>query len=573
MGASDGSSTLLQGSQFTLQRVKSYTDVIDSPDVLQPVIDELGLDTSVGALRGRVDAVSPADTVLIDISVTGEDPAEAAAVADAVTVRFAQVIEQLETPRDGGAFPVKVTVTVPAVEPSSPVTPRPMLNLVLGLALGLGLGAGLALLREQLDTSVRTADDIAAITAAGPLGMVRVDPQASRRPLLALDPNNANAEAYRTIRTNLQFVDVDNPPRRIVVTSAVQGEGKSTTAGNLAVTLAQGGLRVCVVDADLRRPRVAEVFGLEGAVGLSNVLAGQHDMEDVLVPWHDGMLTVLPAGTCPPNPSELLGSQHMQLLLAKLASSFDVLVIDSPPLLPVSDAVILAQATDGALLVVRHGSTGREQVAAAVASLAAVGAPLIGTVMTRVPKGRGRAARAYRYTPTPVRAPRAAVVAGPAPSPPPRPSCAPGPSLPSTSRRWTPCSRPTRSPGRTRPPRARTRRCTRTTPTSPSPSARSSAAEPPGSAPRAQPVDEVGHGRAQQGEHVVVARPRVLVGVRHVQRVDGGGPPQAGAERPRVGAGPPPSRGRRAASGRSPAGRPGCGRPAPQRPAPRPRAG
>ncbi len=434
MGASDGSSTLLQGSQFTLQRVKSYTDVIDSPDVLQPVIDELGLDTTVDELRGQVEAVSPADTVLIDIAVTSEDPAEAARVADAVTVRFAQVIEQLETPREGGASPVKVSVTVPAVEPGSPVTPRPLLNLLLGLALGLGLGAGLALLRDQLDTSVRTAEDITRITAAGPLGMVRVDPQASRRPLVSLDPNNVNAEPYRTIRTNLQFVDVDNPPRRIVVTSAVQGEGKSTTAGNLAVTLAQGGLRVCIIDADLRRPRVADVFGIEGSVGLSNVLAGQHDVEDVLVPWQDGMLTVLPAGTCPPNPSELLGSQHMQHLLAKLSSSFDVLVIDSPPLLPVSDAVILAQATDGALLVVRHGSTGREQVAAAVASLATVGAPLIGTVMTRVPKGRGRAARAYRYTPAPVRQPvgRPRRARGAAVAPPPavrtRPLHAPAPA-------------------------------------------------------------------------------------------------------------------------------------------------
>ena len=403
MGATDGSGTLLQSSQFTLQRVKSYTDVIDSPDVLEPVIAELGLKTSVAELRSSVDAVSPADTVLIDISATSDDPAEASAVADAVTLRFAAVIEQLETPRDGAASPVKVTVTVPAVEPTAPVSPRPVLNLLLGLTLGAGVGAGLALLREQLDTSVRSAEDITAITRAGPLGMVRVDPHASRRPLVVLDPSDVGAEAYRTIRTNLQFVDVDNPPRRIVITSAVQGEGKSTTAGNLAVTLAQGGLRVCVIDADLRRPRMAEVFGLEGAVGLSNVLAGQYDVEDVLIPWREGLLTVLPAGTSPPNPSELLGSQHMSLLLAKLSSTFDVLVVDSPPLLPVSDAVILSQATDGALLVVRHGSTSHEQVTAAVASLSAVGAPFIGTVMTRVPKGRGKASRAYRYAPAPAR--------------------------------------------------------------------------------------------------------------------------------------------------------------------------
>lgn len=403
MGAGDGSGTLLQGSQFALQRVSSYTDVIDSPAVLEPVIAELGLDATVAELRASVDAVSPANTVLIDISVTGDDPAEAAAVANAVTERFGTVIEQLETPREGGPSPVKVTVTIPAAEPSAPVTPRPLLNLVLGLALGLGLGAGAALLRDQLDTSVRSADEITRLTSAGPLGMVSVDPHASRRPLVALDPGNAHAEAYRTVRTNLQFVDVDNPPRRIVVTSAVQGEGKSTTACNLAVTLAQGGRRVCVVDADLRRPRVADILGVEGAVGLSNVLAGQHTVGEVLMPWHDGLLTVLPAGTTPPNPSELLGSRHMSDLLSTLSAAFDVLVIDSPPVLPVSDAVILARATDGALLVVRHGSTSRDQVAASVAALQAVGAGLVGTVMTFVPRRRGRAYRAYRYEATPTR--------------------------------------------------------------------------------------------------------------------------------------------------------------------------
>ncbi|GAB2691632.1 polysaccharide biosynthesis tyrosine autokinase [Thalassiella azotivora] len=400
MGSSDESGTLLQGSQFALQRVKSYTDVVHSPDVLEPVIRELGLDASVGELRGRVQAINPADTVLIDISATSDDPAEAAALANAVTVRFAAVIERLETPREGGASPVKVTVTIPAGEPSAPVSPRPSLNLVLALALGVGLGSGLALLREQLDTSVRTAEEITRLTSAGPLGMVDVDPQASKRPLVVLEPDNSRAEAYRTIRTNLQFVDVDNPPRRFVVTSAVQGEGKSTTTCNLAVTLAQGGRRVCVVDADLRRPRVADLLGVEGAVGLSNVLAGQHDVEDVLVPWHGGLLTVLPAGTCPPNPSELLGSQHMSDLLGELSDQFDVLVVDSPPLLPVSDAVILAEATDGAVLVVRHGSTSREQVATAVGSLRTVGAGLIGTVMTFVPRRRGRAYRTYRYEPT-----------------------------------------------------------------------------------------------------------------------------------------------------------------------------
>ena len=399
MGTTDGSGTLLQGSQFALQRVSSYADVVGSPDVLQPVIDDLGLDTSVGELRGRVSAVSPANTVLIRISAVSEDPEDAALTANAVTEQFAEVIERLETPREGTASPVKVTVTLPATTPSEPVSPRTLLNVVLALVLGLAAGAGLALLREQLDTSVRRPEEIAALTDSGPLGLVTVDPAASRQPLVVLEPGNFRAEAYRTIRTNLAFVDVDHPPRRFVVTSAVQGEGKSTTAANIALTLAQGGLDVCLVDADLRRPRVAEILGVEGAAGLSNVLAGQHLLDDVVVSWADGMLTVLPAGTCPPNPSELLASRHMLELLDELSARHDVVVIDTPPLLPVSDAVILAQATDGALLVVRHGSTSREQVTSAMTALRVVGANHIGSVLTFVPRGRG-AEREYRYEAT-----------------------------------------------------------------------------------------------------------------------------------------------------------------------------
>jgi capsular exopolysaccharide synthesis family protein len=368
VGSVGDSGTLLQGSQFALQRVTSYTQVVDSPTVLQPVIDELRLDETVGSLAGRVDAVNPSNTVLVLVSATGDDPAEAAAVANAVTRQFAAVIEELERPREGNASAVKVTITTPADVPSAPVSPRPLLNVVLGLLVGAGLAAGVALLRDQLDSTLRSSAELGTLTRAGVLGLVPHNPAVVRQPLVALDNGDHRAEAFRTIRTNLQFVDVDHPPRSLVVTSSVAGEGKSTTAVNLAITLAQGGRRVCLVDADMRRPRVAELLGVEGAVGLSNVLAGQYEAGELVVPWHGGLLSALPAGTSPPNPSELLGSRQMSELLASLTGAYDMVIVDSPPLLPVSDALILAEATDGALLVVRHGSTHREHVEAAVAA-------------------------------------------------------------------------------------------------------------------------------------------------------------------------------------------------------------
>ena len=153
------------------------------------------------------------------------------------------------------------------------------------------------------------------------------------------------------MRATLQFVDVDQPPRVIVVTSALPGEGKTTTAVNLAIALAQSSMKVCLVEADMRRPMASTMLGIDGSIGLSNVVAGQLDLDDSLLSWHRGLLKVLPAGTMPPDPSKLLGSKNMAAVLSRLRADFDYVVIDAPPVLPVSDALVLARSTDGAVLV------------------------------------------------------------------------------------------------------------------------------------------------------------------------------------------------------------------------------
>ena len=388
---------ILSGSQFTLERVSSYTAIATSARVLQPVIDQLHLGESASELASRVSAVSPPNSVLINLTVTDSSPAQAAIVCNAVAAQFSSVVETLETPIGSSSAPVKVTVVDEATPQTTPVSPRPKINLVLGLLVGLAVGIGLALVREILDTRVNGPQDLQRATDATPLGVVVYDPEGATRPLAALDHASPRSEAFRTIRTNLQFVDVDNVPRVVVITSAVPEEGKTTTACNLAIAMAQSGLKVCLVEGDLRRPRVAEYLGIDGTVGLANVLAGQVPLREALVYWPPGSLHALPSGTVPPNPSEMLGSKHMMSVIGDLRTHFDAVIIDAPPLLLVTDGSILSAASDGAIVIVRHGKTTREQLDRAVESLAQVDARLLGTVLNFAPQQRGRQGYGYGY--------------------------------------------------------------------------------------------------------------------------------------------------------------------------------
>jgi len=392
----DTSTSIYQSSQFALQRVKSYTEVVHSPDVLQPVIDSLRLDESIEELRTTVTAENPVDTVLIKVSVTSSSPAGAQRTANATSDQLGKVIEQLETSREGGTPPVKVTTAVPAALPQFPVSPRRTINLALGILAGLGLGVIGSVLRDQQDTTIK-GDDLQVLSGRAPLGLIAYTSEIVGKPLIVLDGVGPAVEEFRSMRTNLQFVDVDNPPQQIVVTSAVASEGKTTLACNLAITLAQSSLHVCLVEADMRRPKVTSYMGIDGTVGLSNLLAGQFEIDEMLVPWHRGLLTVLPAGTPPPDPSKLLGSRNMTVLLSELRRRFDFVIIDAPPVLPVTDAVILAHATDGALFVSRYGHTRRDQVTRALEDLANVKAKLIGTVLTFVPPKGHRELRGHDY--------------------------------------------------------------------------------------------------------------------------------------------------------------------------------
>jgi len=385
------------GGLFTQQRVKSYADVLQSPRLGELVAKDLGLQRSAAAVASQVTATAPLDTVLINLSVKDPSPVMAQRIAQSIGIQFPKVVEQLEKPTSGGPAPVKVSVIQPAALPSTPTSPRPTLNLALGLLVGLAVGVGGAVLRETLDTSVKSPEQAEELVGAPMLGAISFDPNAPKNPLVVhTAPNSARSEAFRQMRTNLQFVDIEHALRSVVVTSSVPGEGKSTTTCNLSLSLAEAGVRVILLEGDLRRPRVAEYMGLEGAVGLTSVLLGRVPLEDALQSWGDGALRVLPSGPLPPNPSELLGSAGMEELLRRLEGLADIILIDAPPLLPVADAAVLGAMTSGVLMLVRSNRTNIEQVKRATTTAKAVGATVLGVILNAVPTS-GPDAYAYGY--------------------------------------------------------------------------------------------------------------------------------------------------------------------------------
>jgi len=378
-------SDLLQGSNFTQNRVTSYTDMATSPRVLIPVIEHLGLHTTPDQLATAITADSPLNTVLINITATDTNPKMASDIANATAESLGTQVTALEKPSGTQPSPVRVSTLRTAAVPTTPATPNPKRNLALGLLLGLLLGLGLALLRESLDTKVRSEANVQEVTDASVIARIGYDNDAHQHPLIVQgSPHSHRSEAFRRLRTNLQFLDIADRPKTIVVTSSLPGEGKTTTAINLAITLADAGSRVALVDADLRRPSIADYMGLEGEVGLTTVLIGKADVQDAVQPWGNGSLHVLPSGLVPPNPSELLGSRSMANLLDQLASQYDMVLIDTPPLLPVTDAAILAKITGGALVVAAADKLHRQQLADGLGSLEDVGARVLGVVLNRL---------------------------------------------------------------------------------------------------------------------------------------------------------------------------------------------
>lgn len=396
-------------NSVTSGKVGTYSEVGRSRPVAERVIDELGLDTTPDRLVRSISISNPVDTVSLRVRASAGTPEAAKDLAEAWVRSMVDEVNLLETEDEatrGSAYLVPMDT---AILPTSPSSPNVRFALGIGGLVGLGLGIAYAILRYTLDRRIRSVDGVERATGVAVVGTVPEEKTFTAEDRLipfdggnSVNSRNAHlfgiAESMRELRTNIQFMDVDNPPKVIVVTSPLPGDGKSTTASNLAITLAANGQRTILIDGDLRRPMISTVFGLVEGAGLSDVLAGRAELADVAQSvGKNRNLIVVGAGKIPPNPSEVLGSERMRELLAALSEQATV-IVDAPPLIPVTDAAVIANRADGAIVVTTVGKTTYEVLGKALGNLERAGARALGIVLNRVPrKGSGAAYYGYQY--------------------------------------------------------------------------------------------------------------------------------------------------------------------------------
>lgn len=385
-GGDNAASAAYQGSLGAQQRVQSYAALVKSSDVASEVIKRQGLDLTPTQLVNTTTASADARTVLLDVIVTDTIPKRALELAEGFGDVLPETIDRLESPDGGGPALAKLTVVNPPELPSAPIAPQTERNVAIGLLLGLMLGTAIAVLVNLLDRRVTSSDQLESITGKPVVGSIpfrqKGDREKGNEHIVPFrDGHSPAAESFRRLRTNLGFLNVDRPPKIIVLTSSVATEGKSETAVNLVLALAEAGNSVLLIEADLRRPRVVNYMAMPDTVGITNVLSGQAKFDDVVQETRYGGVDLLGCGPLPPNPSELLSSDTARRLFSDLKEKYDYVIIDSPPLLPVTDGALLARIADGALLVVRANRTTTDQVLQSTDNLQKADAPLLGVIM------------------------------------------------------------------------------------------------------------------------------------------------------------------------------------------------
>lgn len=381
-----GATVAYQSNLASQQRVRSYAELLSSNDVARKISEESGYGLSPSQVVSKISAVTNARTVLLSLVVTDTDPERAQALAAAASKVLAETVRDLETP-EGEVVPLaKLTPVAEPQLPSSPVSPSIRQNVLLGLLAGLFTGVTGLLVRHRLDRKIRSKQQIEELISRPVLETIPFrqdgeEGQGSVHLVPFREGYSPAAEAFRRLRTNLQFLNVDNPPKILVFTSSLAGEGKSETSINSALALSEAGSSVLLIEADLRRPKLVSYMGMSDKVGITNILAGQADFDSVVQDTEFEGLDVLGCGPLPPNPSELLASEACHRLLNSLRDKYDFVIIDSPPLLPVTDAVLLTRFADGALMIIRNGRTTIEQVSRATENLRKADANLFGAVL------------------------------------------------------------------------------------------------------------------------------------------------------------------------------------------------
>lgn len=396
VASGQSTSDLAQGGTFSQGQASNFAAVVPKEIVLGPVISSLNLNMTVDDLRDTLDVEVPLNTSVITISVTNKNPELAAKIANAIANQLPVAVSQL-TPKvdDVKGAPVRAQLIGAAQVPLTPSSPVVPLYAMLGLLAGLVLSIAYLVIVKLVVARVDSTEQVEAITGSTVLASVPRDRKVGRHPIAVTAlPLSLRAESMRHARTALKYLP-GNTNQTFVISSSVSGEGKSTTAANLAAAFAAEGLSTCLVEADLRRPRLEGLLDLTGGPGLSDIVVGQNRIEEVIQPWGPDNLNVILVGTVPPNASELLGSSRGQEALTEIAERFDVTIIDTPPLTAVTDAAIIGRLFGGVVMVIGGGKVRSSELRQAVSALTVADVPVRGSLVNMA---KDDASRPYAYT-------------------------------------------------------------------------------------------------------------------------------------------------------------------------------
>lgn len=383
------------------QQIATYPQLVKTEAVLEPVIDDLGLDTTVEETAELITASNPDGTFMVDISAETEDPSLSAQLANAVAESLSEQVSTSMNTMDQDQAPVSLSVVQQAQAPEGASSPNVPLYLAAGLVVGIILGVGWAIVREMLNTKIDTTADVRGIIGVSAIGSVPDDELLQgNRPVVIAQPGGALAEEFRRIRTNISFLKTDKVSGQgqlIVITSVSPSEGKTTTAINVATALAEDGAKVLLVDADLRHPSVAKHLGIEGHAGLAHVLSGQMAPKDVVQSYWKPNFHILPAGKRPANASILLSSDTMTLLVEQALTQYDYVIIDTAPMSVANDGAVFGRLAKGVVLVTGKGLTEKKDLQETMDTFNAAEVPVLGFIFTFADPKKSHAGNYYYY--------------------------------------------------------------------------------------------------------------------------------------------------------------------------------
>ena len=382
---------LNQGSAYTQSQMLSYAQLVRGSRVLEPVIDELDLDTTPRELARLIQVTIPQDTVTLKITATTPGPESSADLATSISEHLIDEVQEIAPKNPEGGSTITVVVYDDAVAPQHQSSPDKTKAAGIGLGAGAAIGIAAALLIVALDTRLRTEEQLANVTGPPVLGAISRSPLLARRSIAMIQQRlSRTTEEFLRIRSALTFANIASEVKVLLITACKPGEGKSTISANLAMALAGEEESVLLIDADLRRPRAHEYAGVDGAVGLTNVLSGEVDLDVATYRFPGTALDLLPAGTIPPNPAELLTSAAMKDLVTEMSRRYRYVILDTPPVLSVADANLLSPLADGTIITVDAQKTRRASLAQTTKILTGGGARILGTVLNRARPVRDR---------------------------------------------------------------------------------------------------------------------------------------------------------------------------------------